>query len=194
MTELLVVGFKGKHRAAEILNQLLELNVDWRIDLRDAVAVYRTDDGKMRFDQSVQPTTGEGAAAGGVLGGLLGGLLAGLLAAPITGGASIPAATAAALGVSGVALGATTGALIGADDAATWKEDYGISDDFVRQVAGMVQPGQSAVFVLARAASPEAIAERFRGYGGTVLRTTLPAAKAKKLQELLAARREPALS
>ena len=58
----------------------------------------------------------------------------------------------------------------------------------MRQVGGMVQPGGSAIFVMVEAKHPEQIADRFRGYGGTVLRTTLPSDKATKLQELLAAR------
>ena len=55
MRDLIVVGFPGKHRAAEVLGQLQQLNEQWTIDLADAVAVYRTDDGKLRVDQSVQP-------------------------------------------------------------------------------------------------------------------------------------------
>jgi len=39
-------------------------------------------------------------------------------------------------------VGGVTGAALGADDAATWKDRYGISDDFVKQVGGMVQPAQ----------------------------------------------------
>jgi hypothetical protein len=127
----------------------------------------------------VQPTEREGAAWGGVLGGLLGALIA----APFTAGMSV-AAAAAAVGAGSLALG-VPGAVIGADDAATWKDTYGISEDFVQQVSGMLQPGQSAVFVLVEAGDPEKVAERFRGYGGTVLRTTLSREKAEKLQELL---------
>lgn len=78
-----------------------------------------------------------------------------------------------------------TGAVIGADDADTWKTTYGISDDFVKQVGGMVQPGQSAVFVLARTSDPVAVAERFRGYGGTVLRTTLSKQAATKFEQVM---------
>jgi uncharacterized membrane protein len=78
--------------------------------------------------------------------------------------------------------------VFGADDAASWKDTYGISEDFVRQVSGMLQPGQSAVFVLAEAGNPEKVVERFQGYGGTVLRTTLSPEKAEKLQQQLTAR------
>ena len=179
MAELVVVGFEGKHRAAEVLDQLEVLNAYWTIDLKDAVAIYRTDDGKLRFDRSVQPTTGEGAAGGALLGGMIGALLM----APFTAGVSA-AAAAAAIGAGAATFG-LTGAVIGADDAATFKEDFGISDDFVRQVGGMVQPGQSAVFVLARASEPAAVAEQFRGYGGKVLRTTLPADAAARFEKLM---------
>src|SRR5258707_13822651 len=107
-------------------------------------------------------TTGEGAAWGGLFGGMMGALLA----APFTGGASAVAALAAG-SLSGVALGATVGAI----DAESWKDDYGISEDFVDRVGAMIQPGDSAVFVLARTISPTLVADAFQGYGGTTLRT-----------------------
>jgi uncharacterized membrane protein len=178
-TELMVIGFEGKHRAAEVLDQLEAMNLSFAIDLKDAVAVYRTDDGRLRLDTSVQPTTEEGAAWGALLGGSIGALLL----APFTAGASA-AVAATALGV-GALTGGVTGAAIGADDADTWKRTYGISDEFVQQAGGMVQPGQSAVFVLARASDPAAVAEKFRGYGGKVLRTTLPKDSAAKLEQVM---------
>ena len=180
MADLIVVGFDGKHRAAEVLVELQELNDSLAIDLRDAVAVYRTDDGRLRIDKSISGTTKEGAAWGGVLGAIVGGVLA----VPFAVLASVPAA-AAALGIGGATLGAMGGSVAGFDDATTWKEKYGISDEFVTEAGGMVQPRQSAVFVLARASNPESAAERFRGYGGKVLRTTLPADRTKKLEETL---------
>lgn len=185
MAELIVVGFEGTRRAAEVLDRLQALNAISAIDLRDAVAVYRTDDGRLRIDQSVQPTTKEEAAWGGYVGALIGGLLA----VPLAALAAAPAA--AALGIGSAAMGAMGGAVKGFDDAATWKETYGISDEFVKEVGGMVQPGQSAVFVLARASDPAAAAEHFRGYGGKVLRTTLPAEQTRKIQETLAVQSGP---
>jgi uncharacterized membrane protein len=179
MAELVVIGFEGKHRAAEVLNQLQGMDQSFEIDLRDAVAAYRTDDGKLRIDQSVQPTTKEGAAWGAMLGGLIGAALL----APLTLGASA-AAAATAIG-TGALTGGVTGAAIGGDDADTWKKTYGISDDFVSQVGGMVQPGQSAVFVLARASNPVAVAEKFRGYGGKVLRSTLSKESAAKFEQVM---------
>lgn len=185
MRELIVVGFQGNHRAAEVMDQILDLNADWSIDLQleDAVAVYRTGDGRLRLDENVQPTRGEGAGWGGLLGVMIGGLLA----VPFTAGASA-AVAATALG-AGAVTGAATGALIGGEDAAEQRATYGISEDFIKQVGGMVQPGQSALFLLAETDQPRQIAERFRGYGGTILRTSLRPEQAKDLQQVIGADR-----
>jgi uncharacterized membrane protein len=179
--EFIAVGFQGKNRASEVLGQLQQLNYEWTIDLADAVAVYRTDDGKLRVDQSVEPTTKEGAAMGGLVGIMLGGLLA----APFTGGLSA-AAAAAAVGAGALGAG-TIGAAAGASDAASFKEMYGISDEFVQQVGGMVQPGESAVFALLRTANPETVIAQFKGYGGRILRTSLNPVDAAVVQRELRA-------
>jgi uncharacterized membrane protein len=176
---LIVVGFHGKHRASEVLGQLEQLTYDWSLDLKDAVAAYRTDDGRLRVDQSVQPTTKEGAGYGVFIGGLIGALLA----APFTAGLSA-AAAAATLGV-GAATAGSIGGAIGADDADTFKQEYGISDDFVKEVGGMIQPGDSAVFAVVRGGNPEQMAEKFRGYGGTILKTTLSPRVAERVQQTL---------
>jgi uncharacterized membrane protein len=180
MAELIVVGFKkDMYRASQVLNTLQDLNNSWAVDLHDAVAVYRDYSGKLRVDQSYQMTSNEGAAWGGLFGGLIGALLA----APFTAGASVAAVLAAGT-LSGVALGATAGAI----DAASWKDDFGISEGFVEQVGAMVTPGDSAVFVLLRTLDPEVVAAQFKGYGGTILRTTLTTAQREKVEETLHAR------
>lgn len=182
MAELIVVGFKqDMYRASEVLNTLSDMNATWVVDLNDAVAVYRDYKGKLRVDQSYQLTTGEGAAWGGLFGGLIGALLA----APFTAGASVAAAGILAAGsLSGVALGATAGAL----DASDWKDAYGISDDFVERVGTMVQPGDSAIFALLRTLDPVLVEEQFKGYGGTILRTTLTPEQQQKVERTLHAR------
>jgi uncharacterized membrane protein len=177
MAELIVVGFKkDMYRASEALNMLQDMNSSWLVDLNDAVAVYRDYKGKLRVDQSYQMTTGEGAGWGGLFGGLIGAILA----APFTGGASV-AAVLAAGSLSGVALGATFGAI----DAESWKADYGISEDFIDRVGTMIQPGDSAVFVLARVINPNLVAAAFQGYGGTILRTTISDDQRAKVEKTL---------
>jgi uncharacterized membrane protein len=186
MSELIVVGFKkDMYRASGALNQIKDLNKNWALDLTDAVAVYRDYDGKLRVDQSYQMTTGQGAAWGGLFGGLIGALLA----APFTAGASVAGATAAAVIGAGSLTGVALGASLGAIDAETWKEDYGISEDFVDRVGAMLQPLDSALFVLVRHADPDLVADAFRGYGGTVLRTTLSDKQRARVEATLHATR-----
>jgi uncharacterized membrane protein len=184
MSNLIVVGFKkDMYRASLVLNQLTALNDDWVIDLRDAVAVYRDNSGKLRTDQSYQMTTDEGAAWGGLWGSLIGLTLA----IPFTAGAS--AAVAAGALAAGALGGGALGVAGGAIDTDWWKDTYGIDDDFVKEVGAMVQPGDSAIFALVRSADPAYVAEQFRGYGGTVLRSTLTKEQSDKVQAVLDGKR-----
>jgi uncharacterized membrane protein len=180
VAEMIVVGFKkDMYRASEVLNKLQDLNYDWAVDLKDAVAVYRDYNGKLRVDQSYEMTTGEGAAWGGLLGMMIGSLIA----IPFTGGVS--AAVAASAVAAGAFGGTAVGAGLGAIDADSWKEDFGISDDFVQDVGLMVQPGDSAIFALLRTVNREAVANEFRGYGGTILSTTLSLEQQAKVERVL---------
>lgn len=180
MSTLIVVGFKkDMFRASAVLNELVSLDYNWTIDLDDAVAAYRDYNGTLRIDASLQLTTGEGAALGGLFGSLIG-LTLGAIAAPVTAGASVGVAVAAA-GAAGGAIGAAGGAL----DAKWWKEDFGISEDFVDDVGTLVQPGDSAIFALLRSADPTLVAAEFSNYGGAVLTTTLTTEQAQRVQEVL---------
>ena len=107
MAELMVVGFKQDvRRASEVLELLSRSNPDWTVDLRDAMAVYRDDNGRLLVDQSYRKTTREGAAWGRFVGAFLGALLV----APFTGGAA-SAAILAAGSIGGMAAGARAGAV-----------------------------------------------------------------------------------
>ena len=179
MAQLIVVGFKkDMYRASEVLNELQAMDDDWVVDLHDAVAVYRDYNGKLRVDQSYQMTTGEGAGWGGLWGSLIGLTLA----IPFTGGATAPAAAVlAASAAAGGALGAGAGAI----DASWWKDEFGIPDDFVKQVGTLIQPGDSAIYALLRTANPDIVADEFRGYGGTILTTTLSRGQQQKVESVL---------
>ena len=176
---LIVVGFGGTRRASEVLSDLQKLQDNWVVDLTDAVTAYRTDDGRLRIDQSVAPTRGQG----GDFGVLIGGMLGALVAAPFTGGLSA-AAAGTAIGATAAA-GGLAGAAAGAEDATDWKEAYGIPQDFVNNVGKLIQPGQSALFALIRTASPDLVAEKFRGYGGKILTTTLSPSQAARVERTL---------
>jgi uncharacterized membrane protein len=183
MSELIVVGFKqDMYRASAVLNKLSAMDDSWVVDLHDAVAAYRDYQGKLRVDQSYQMTTGQGAGLGAFWDSLIGATLA----IPFTAGASgaVVAGTLAAGAAAGGILGATGGAI----DADWWKVEFGIPEEFVQGIAGMVRPGDSAIFALLRSADPAYVAEQFRGYGGTILQTTLSKEQSAKVQSVLAGR------
>ena len=180
MSQLIVVGFKRNiYRASDVLIELSAMDDKWAVDLQDAVAVYRDDKGKLRVDQSYKLTTGEGAGWGAFWGAMIGALIA----LPFTGGASgaILASTVAAAAVGGGTIGAAGGAL----EASWWKDEFGIPDAFVKGTGAMVQPGDSAVLAMLRTVDPVKVAEQFRGYGGTVLQTTLTKEQSAKVQAVL---------
>ncbi|HEX9076704.1 MAG TPA: DUF1269 domain-containing protein [Anaerolineae bacterium] len=183
MSTLIVVGFKkDKFRASEVLNDLVEKDYAWTIDLEDAVAAYRDYNGKLRIDASYLMPTGEEAAFGGLFGSLVG-LTLGAIAVPVTAGAS--AAAAAGIVMAGALGGGALGAAGGVLDAKWWKQDFGISDDFVQQVGALVQPGDSAVYALLRTADPAIVAAKFGDYGGVVLSTTLSPEQARQIQAVV---------
>ena len=186
MAELIVVGLKkDMYRASKVLNQLIELNDDSVVDLHGAVAAYRDYRGKLRVDRSYQMlTTGQGAGLGGFWGLVIGTTLA-TLAIPFTAGASAAAAGAAL--ASGAITGTAIGAGVGATKASSWKDEFGITDDFVGQVKAMIQPGDSAIFAILRFSDPDVVADQFRGYGGTILHTTLTREQEAKVEKVLSA-------
>ena len=180
MAQLIVVGFTGdSFRAGEALHKLCEMNRDWIVDLKDAVAVYRDHTGKLYVDDSYQMTRSEEAGVGAIWGAMIGALIA----IPLTAGASV-AATAGALAATTLG-GGVLGATGGAFDATLWKDEFGIPDEFVKTAGGMIQPRDSAVFALLDTVDAEDVANEFRGYGGTVLQTTLTKEQADKVQAVL---------
>jgi uncharacterized membrane protein len=180
MSKLVVIGFKkDRYRASKVLNELENMGQDWAVDLHDAVAVYRDYKGKLRMDQSLHATAGEGA----LLGGLWGSMIGAILAIPITAGLS--AVAAAGTIAAGVLSAGAVGAGAAAIDAKWWKDKFGIPEDFVQEVGSMLQPYDSAIFALLRTAKPNEVIEHFRGYGGSVLETTLTRDQEEKLNKVL---------
>jgi uncharacterized membrane protein len=62
----------------------------------------------------------------------------------------------------------------------------GISDDFVREVAGLIKPGASVLFVLDDGGDIDAILPAIRGMGGTLVKTNVDQERAKRVQAALA--------
>jgi hypothetical protein len=76
-------------------------------------------------------------------------------------------------------VGAGTGAVAGA------LTDYGIDDDFIRDLAKTLNPNSSAIFILVRKMQPEKVLSELSRFRGKVLRTSLPPEQEARLQAAL---------
>ncbi|TWT66504.1 hypothetical protein CA85_26000 [Allorhodopirellula solitaria] len=161
MANLVVVGYDDQFKAEEVRLALVKMQQDYLVDLEDAVVAVKTEKGKVKLHQPVS-LTGTGAAYGGLWGTLIGCFFFNPFAPLI-----------------GAAVGAATGGLSGA------LSDIGIEDGFMKQIAGQLEPGRSALFVLVRKATPDKVLEELKGYGGTILQTSLTHEQEEKLQSAL---------
>lgn len=159
MSELLVIAFPSEEQAEQVRTRMLDMQRSYLVDLEDAVVAVKREDGHIRLNQLVNPTT-----ASAISGGFWGTLIGALFLNPIL----------------GAALGAASGALAGA------LTDIGIDDNFMRDVAEVLQPGSAALFVLVRKMTTDKVLEELRGAGGTVLRTSLDRTKEQQLRDALA--------
>lgn len=166
MSNLVVFDFDGMHTADEVLNKLRSLQKEYLIDLEDACVVEREKGGKVHIKQAVNLTT-LGAAAGGTRGMLLGGLVGLLFLNPLVG--------IAIGGITGAGFGALSGSLA----------DYGIRDDFVRNIGETITPGSSALFVLFRSITEDKVLPEIEPYKPRILRTSLSNEAETKLREAL---------
>lgn len=164
MSELIVFGYDSQAQAEEARKGLFNLSRDYLVTVNDAVVATAEPDGEIKLHQMVN------LWALGASGGAFWGLLAGILFFnPLM----------------GVAAGAASGALAGA------LTDYGINDKFMKDVAGVLQPGQAALFLLAERASSDRVIEAMSAHGGRILRTNLDRSQEARLMEIFdKARRE----
>ena len=157
---LWAVGYDDLGRAEQVREQITLLGgPEQSLLLLDIAILARKPDGSYTLDRKPFPVTGN------ILGGGTLGFLAGLaLAAPMT--------------------GAAIGALLGCA-ASTVANSVGIEDKFIRDVAGMMKPGTSALLVLDDEGDMEVILHAIRGLGGTVLKTNVNLERARLIQATL---------
>ena len=167
MSELIVFGYDNQTQAETARTGLYALSKEYLVDIGDAVVATAEADGQIKLHQMVN------LWAMGASGGAFWGLLAGiLLFNPLI----------------GVAAGAASGALAGA------LSDYGIKDDFMKDVASVLQPGQAALFVLAERAGSDRVIEAMATHGGRILRTNLDRSQEQTLREIFDRARKDGIS
>ena len=147
MSDLIVVTYADQFRAEEVRLSLARLQVEHLIDLEDICCVNKDIEGKVKLHQSVHLT-----AASAVNGGFWGLLIGMLFMNPLLGG------------LIGAGAGAISGSTV----------DYGISDDFIRELADQMQTNSSAIFILVKKITPDKVLDALSKYGGTVMKTSFP--------------------
>jgi uncharacterized membrane protein len=79
----------------------------------------------------------------------------------------------------GAGVGAASGALAGK------LSDYGIPDDFIRQLGSTIKPNSSALFLLVQKVTADKVLPRMAEFKGRVLKTSLSEEREKRLREAL---------
>ncbi|HXY58063.1 MAG TPA: DUF1269 domain-containing protein [Methylocystis sp.] len=164
MNDLLVIAYPSEGRAEEVRAKLMSMQKEYLIEIGDAVVAVKNVDGSVKLNQLFSTT-----AVGGVSGAFWGALIGLIFMMPL----------------AGAAIGAASGAISGA------VTDFGINDDFMRDVARVVPPGGAALFVLVRKMTTDKVLEELKGAGGTVLRTSFEKSMDDAIRAALAAQKAP---
>jgi len=173
--ELIVVGFHGRHQAAQVLTALRQREAHV-FDLDQAITVSWEDRRNFIVQQSINLWREEGARWAR----LWGAFIKATLFQPFT-----EQLSTAATKVAGRENGNGNG-----ESALTrdwWVSDLGIPDYFVRDVGALVQPGESAIIALAEDFEPHLALGVLRECGGSLIYTSLSGDQVSKVKKELAA-------
>ncbi len=164
MANLVAIAYDDLDQAKQVIQTIGTLRKEHLIELEDAVIVEHRPGGKMKLHQP--SLAGMGAAGGALWGGLIGLIFL--------------------MPLFGMAIGAATGAAAGA------MSDYGVDDDFMKELGEKLPEGGAAVFVLVKEATRDKVVPEIAKYGGHVIQTSLSNEQETALQEALDSRGEPA--
>ncbi|OKO73877.1 MULTISPECIES: DUF1269 domain-containing protein [Bradyrhizobium] len=163
MSDLVAIVYPSEAKAEEVRQKILNLQREYLITINDAVIAVKTGD-SVKLNQLVN-TTMTGAASGSFW-GLLFGLV---FLNPLI----------------GLALGAGAGALSGA------LTDFGIRDQFMKDLASNVKSGDAVLFLLIQSMTADKVLSQIKDAGGTVLKTSLDEQKEQHLRDTLASAAQP---
>ncbi len=161
MATLTVWKFDTSEGAQNALDKLQGLAKQQLIQIQDAAVVSWPAGKKSPKTQNYGDMTGKGA-----LNGAFWGMLFGLIF-------FVP--------FFGLAVGAAMGALAGKFS------DYGIDDNFIKQVREQVTPGTSVLFLLTSGAVEDKVAQAFQGVHMELVQSNLSSEQEAKLREEFAA-------
>ena len=160
MATLVAIGYPDEVTAETARQTVAGLENDLIIQADQVASIRRDTEGKYH----ITTTHGGSSTGGGAVWGGFWGLLFGLIF-------FIPFA--------GLAIGAGFGALFGHFG------EKAIDKEFQEQVRDQVKPGTSVLFMIIEKATPDKAIAALKGYGGTVIKTSLSDEDTQKLQEAL---------
>ncbi len=163
MSDLVAIVYPSEAKAEEVRQKILKLQSEYLITINDAVIAVKAGD-SVKLNQLVN-TTMTGAASGSLWGFLIGMVFLNPLI--------------------GLALGAGAGALGGA------LTDFGIRDQFMKELASKVKSGDAVLFLLIQNMTTDKVLNEIKGAGGIVLKTSLDEKKEQHLRDTLEAATQP---
>jgi uncharacterized membrane protein len=169
MSDLLVLDFDGTGTADEVLTKLRSMQKEHLIDLEDACVVVHTEAGKVQIKQAMN-LAALGAASGASTGVLIGALAGLLFLNPLAG--------MAVGGLAGAGFGGLSGSMA----------DYGINDEFIKNLGKTIPRGSSALFFLVRKSTPDKVLPEIERYKPRVLKTSLSKKQEEELRAALETR------
>src|SRR5215510_9525108 len=172
--ELVVVGFQGRYRAAQVLTELRQRGVHL-FDLAQAITVSWEDRRNFIVQQTINLAREEGARWAR----LWGAFIKAVLFQPFTEQLCTAATTVASREHANNGEAALT--------RDWWVSDVGIPDHFVRDVGALVQPGESAIITLAEKFDPHLALGVLRDCGGSLIYISLSGNQINKVRKELAA-------
>jgi len=175
--DLIVVGFQGRYRAAQVLTQLRQRGVHL-FNLDQAITISWEDRRNFIVQQSVNLSREEGTRWAR----LWGAFIKATLFQPFTERLSRAAGTVA--GRQGTGAAQERAPALARN---WWISEVGIPPDFVRDVGALVQPGESAIITVAENFEPHAAIDILRDCGGSVVYTSLSNEQMRKVNAELAA-------
>jgi uncharacterized membrane protein len=157
MANLVAIAYDDLDEAKRVMGTVGELVKEHSLELEDAVIVENKGDGNIKLHQPSM--AGMGAASGALWGGLIGLIFF--------------------MPLLGMAIGGATGAVAGSAG------DYGVDDNFMKELGNKLPEGGAAVFVLVREATRDKVLPEISKYGGHVIQSSLSNEQEAALQEAL---------